>query len=529
MIAKKLVRLCYYLDDSLRYRQTKAFFRDLLFDPQCRLRGYFDLGMTAVVISSVSLLIYEVDHDLGTFGDLFEAFVVTLFVTEYLLRLWVYSDTCRIIIEHYERAEFLNTRFRLGPAVREALKKKWDYVTTPLAIIDLLAILPSFRGVRLLRVFLLFRLFKLFRYANSVNEFAKVLSEKRFELATLSIVAGFVVVASSTAIYVFESDSPDTEIHNIVDALYWSIVTVSTVGYGDIVPHTPEGRFIAIVLIVSGLGVISFFTSIVVSAFAVKLRTLREDRVLAEMRRISNLTVICGYGRVGEVVVEKLAADKERLLIIDKDPDKVDQARAAGHLVLEGDASSNDLLERLRIQDHVKTIVCTTGDDVVNVFITLTARYLSKGLPIVARANKRETVRKLELAGANRIVTPFDVVGRVVTAYVNQPVAFDALYGILSGNQDVGIEAVVVSESSLADGKTIEEINFPHYRLVLFGIVTPHEHEEAPRSSTFDMGRRTFYFHPPGDFLVQRNDILIVFGDAYSLNHFKDKLGKSAL
>ena len=527
--SKKIVRLCYFLDDSPRYRRVKHFFCRLLSDPHARMRTYFDATMIVLVILSVSLLIYQVEHELGWFGNAFEIFIVTVFITEYLLRAWVYNDSRTIVIEHFERAEFMHTSFRIAPAMGEVISQKWRYVSSPLAIIDLLAILPSFRGVRVLRIFLLFRLFKLFRYASSVSEFAKVLAEKRFELATLGMFAGFIVIASSTAIYVLEAGLPESRIDTFFDAIYWSLVTVSTVGYGDITPETPEGRFVAMVLILSGIGVIAFFTSIIVSSFAEKLRTLREHWVLAELRRFDDFTVICGYGRVGEVVVKKLVAESAHFLILEKDPDKVERARAAGYFALQGDATSNELLARLRIEEAVRAIVCTTGDDAVNVFIALTARYLNKDVVIIARANQRESADKLRLAGANHVVLSSESVCRVVNAYVDQPVASDALYGILSGNECVGTDAVVVPPDSLADGKSIDAIDFPQYRLVLFGIVVSNGRASDAHTSVFDLDGQQFHFHPPGDFVVRSDDILVLFGDDFSFKHFKGKLGQSGL
>jgi voltage-gated potassium channel len=529
VISKKIVRLCYFLDGSPRYCQVKQFFYGLLSDPHARMRSYFDASMIVLVIASVALLVYQIEHDLGWLGNAFEIFIVTVFITEYLLRAWVYNDSRSIIIERFERAEFMHTSFRVTPALGEVIRQKWLYVSSPLAIIDLLAILPSFRGVRVLRIFLLFRLFKLFRYASSVSEFTKVLAEKRFELATLGLFAGFIVIASSTAIYVLEAGLPESSIDTFFDAVYWSLVTVSTVGYGDIIPETAEGRFVAMALIVSGIGVMAFFTSIIVSSFTEKLRTLREHRVFADLRHSRDFTVVCGYGRVGEVVVEKLVAENARFLILEKDPNKIERARAAGYLALQGDATSNELLERLHIEQAVRAVICTTGDDVVNVFITLTTRYLSKDVVIIARANKRESAEKLRLAGANHVVASFESVGRVVNAYIDQPVAFAALYGILSGNKGVGTDTVVVVPGSLADGKSIDAIDFPHYRLVLFGIVVSRDRIIDEHTSVFEFDEQSFHFHPPGDFVVRSNDILVLFGDDFSLNHFKGMLGKGGL
>ena len=127
------------------------------------------------------------------------------------------------------------------------------------------------------------------------------------------------------------------------------------------------------------------------------------------------------------------------------------------------------------------------------------------------------------------MVVSFESVGRVVNAYVDQPVAFDALYGILSGNKEVGTDAVVVPPDSLADGKSIDAIDFPHYRLVLFGVVVPSDRVSDAHTCVFELDEQQFHFHPPGDFVVRSNDILVLFGDDFSLNHFKDKLGKSGL
>lgn len=179
LLSRALIQLSYTLEDSDRYRRTKVFFYDLLENPRARIRTYFDVFMILLVVSTVWLLIYEVRNDLGLFDDVFEGVAVTIFILEYLLRFWIFNDSHQIILKHYERAEFINERFRVWPALREIFLKKIEYVTSPLAIIDLLAIIPSYRPLRFLRIFLLFRLFKLFRYTRSISEFVKVLSEKR--------------------------------------------------------------------------------------------------------------------------------------------------------------------------------------------------------------------------------------------------------------------------------------------------------------------------------------------------------------
>jgi len=112
--------------------------------------------MICLVLFSVILLIYEVDVQLTRIERLFEQVLIALFIIEYLLRAWLYNDAHKIILEHYEKAEYLNSPFRLGEVTRLILAKKIEYIFTPLAVIDLLAILPSYRPLRILRVLLIF-------------------------------------------------------------------------------------------------------------------------------------------------------------------------------------------------------------------------------------------------------------------------------------------------------------------------------------------------------------------------------------
>ncbi|HNE01452.1 MAG TPA: ion channel, partial [Plasticicumulans sp.] len=315
--AHHLVRCCYALAASPGYRRTKRFAYDLLENPASRLRPYFDMAMCALILATVGLIIHEVKNPPTPFTLVFEDTVMYVFIAEYLARMWVWNDSHRLVIEAWERAELLGLPFRLRPVLAALLRQKWAYATQPMAIIDLLAILPSYRPLRTLRFFLLFRVFKLFRYTRSINEFARVLAEKRFEFYTLATFIGFVVFASATAIYILEAHVETSHVNTLYDAVYWAVITIFTVGYGDIVPKTPEGRLVAIVLVVIGVAVISFSTSIVVNAFSEKMQTMRDRRLYADTEKLHDYVIVCGYGRVGEVVVDRLVATGTPFVIID--------------------------------------------------------------------------------------------------------------------------------------------------------------------------------------------------------------------
>ena len=525
-----LINFCYSLDRNTPYKRVKKSVYYAIEDPQSRIKPVFDIAMISIVVTSVFFLVYDVKHPSTFFSTSFEWFAIIVFIIEYILRFWVYNDTHKIVIEHHENAEFIGRPVRPWPLLKEILEKKWEYVTTPIAIIDLLAILPAYRPLRILRILLLFRLFKLFRYTRSVNEFAKVLTEKRVELYTLAVVSGFLILSSATAFYIFEGDKTRDTLEGFLHAVYWSLVTVSTVGYGDIIPHTPEGRFIAVMLIISGIGVLAFSTSIIVSAFSEKMRELGDHRTLAEIERRGSFIMICGYGRVGKIVANQLKAKNEMVLVVDKNPAVVEQAKADGHLVLQDDAGRNDLWTQLNLRDRAKQVLCLTQDDIANVYITLTARYFNPDINIISRANEEATITKLENAGANYVITPFKTVGLVAAESLGQAVAFEAIYGMLSGYKNISIEPVIIPKDSMLDNVMLGRIDFQKYKLVFFGVITQNiSEEDQENEKPFPLKKTHFYFNPRKEFILKHTHLVIVIGHRLSIAHFREQLRNSSL
>jgi voltage-gated potassium channel len=526
-LAELTVRLAYRLQASERRAGLKGFFFRLLIDPRSRHRALFDSFMIVLVMSSVMLLIYEVRHPLGAWADVFEIFVVSVFSAEYLLRMWLYNDSHQVVIEHWERAELAGQAFRSRSALWAVIKRKLAYMSTPMAIIDLLAILPSYRPLRFLRLFLLFRLFKLFRYTRNLTAFGQVLVEKRFELYTLSIFIGSVLLIATVAIYLFEAEAPDSRVQTLMDALYWSVITLTTVGYGDIVPITTEGRVVAMVLVFAGIGVISFATSIVVMAFHEKMRELHDHRVYAEVERQSDMTIVCGFGRIGQVVAQRLAAAKDPFVIIDKDVASVEQARRLGYLALTGDATDGALLGNLGLGRQASRILCLTHDDVSNVYITLTARQAAPDILIISRANKAETLRKLAQAGASHVVRPYEVVARMAAEFIGQPVAFDALYDVVTRATGIHLDPLSVHAGDWLDRQRIGEIDFSAQHLLLFGVIRPNLSPPDETHARYELSHRHFYFNPGPNLMLRAGDILMLIGYQASLAQFHEQSRRS--
>lgn len=525
MLKQLIVYFAYLLKTSPRYRACKQFFYDLLENPNNLRKRYFDLFMISVVMLSLFVLIYDTTHPLGQIAVIIEDVVVSIFIVEYLLRGWLYTDNHKIVIDHYEKTQYLGTPFRLRNIFTAISREFIAYVTSPFAIIDLLAILPSYRPLRILRVLLIFRLFKLFRYSQNIKVFTEILANKRFELYTLAGFMGFLIFISSAAFFMFENRANGGKIVDLYDAVYWSVVTV---GYGDITPQTDGGRFVAMVSILTGLGVLGFFTSILVSAFHEKLSELRENRVIAEAEKYRDFTIICGFGRVGQEVAALLSKDRQKFIVIDKEQNHALLAKKQGYLAFHDDASNNQTLLRAGIRRGVNAVLCTTGNDVTNVYITLTSRFLNPKVRIIARVNRQENIKKMLQAGADEVIQPFQIAGLLAAEFIGLPVAFEAILGMLYEEKHLSMEIVAISAGSFIEGLNIGDIGFTARKLSLVGVISAnpiHQH----RKNRYKMQNEHFYFNPDEHFTLYKDDILVLLGRDYSIDHFKDQVEKSRL
>lgn len=528
MLAKLIVHIAYFLETSSSYRNTKLFFYNLLENPDSRIKSYFDIFMICLVLFSVFLLIYEVDTQFSQVDMVYEHVLITLFIIEYLLRAWLYNDVHHIVLEHYEKAEYLQSPFRFREVASQILAKKIEYVFTPLAVIDLLAILPSYRPLSVLRVLLIFRLLKLFRYFKSMKLFAEVLDSKRFELYNLAIFLSFLVFIGSTGIYLFEHPTNGQQVSNLFDAAYWSIVTVSSVGYGDIAPQTTGGRLVAMALILTGLGILSFFISIIVAAFNDKMHDLRENRTYAELKRYKKFVIICGFGRVGQHIAVQLQKHRQHFVVIDNKEINASKARRLGYFVIHADASKNEVLINAGIKNRATVVLCTTGDDVVNVYITLTSRHLNPSIRIISRANIQDNVKKLYQAGADNVIQPFEIAAMVVAEYIGQPVAFEAILGIIREERQFIMETLCVHSGSFIDGLKISEIDFERRKLMLVGVISANPVHRKHKNS-YKVKNQHFYFNPEPYFVLRNDDLLVVLGREVGIEYFRDQIEKSRL
>ncbi len=516
LLKRLIVDGAYYLNTSDAYRKKKRFFYNLLENSSYKYKKYFDFFMITLIFISVIILVREVKSHVDDNLLFFNNYIISIiFLIEYILRLWVISSVSKVIIEQSEHDIMLGDEFRLMKALKEITIVKFKYMLSFKAIIDLLAIIPFFHELRLLRIFILFRVFKLFRYAKSIQTFTSVIAAKKFEFLTLLVFASIIVFVSSVLIYVMEANNPESSIHTLFDAVYWSIVTISTVGFGDITPVTQEGRVVAMFVIVAGIGVFSFTTSLIVTSFTEKLDEIKDHKLIDDIAKLKEFYLICGYGNVAKEVAKKLTLNN-KVIILEEDSSKVELAKKDGFVALNYDPGSIESYKKLRIniQTQVKAILCLSNSDVENVYTALTVRSFNKDVFILSILINKTNKNKLNFAGVNEIFYEKELVGIIAKEFVGQPVAFEAIHALRSNYNAIDVHEVLISDRILESFVTVSQLENKKYRVILLGI--------------YKKVKKRFFFNPIDSTVLEVGDYLLVIGNSQFLKEFNIHLHKKS-
>jgi voltage-gated potassium channel len=247
---------------------------------------------------------------------------------------------------------------------------------------------------------------------------------------------------------------------SLSDALYMTVITLTTVGYKEVRDLDDAGRAWTGVLTVAGVGIIFGTVGIVVESFVRELTSGRreERRMTDTITRLRDHFVLCGYGRVGSTVARELLSRGRRVVVVDIRPDSLERARRDGHLVVAGDAADDATLIEAGIR-RARGLVTTLDSDANNVYVTLSARTLQTNLFILARANAAGSEAKLEQAGANRVVSPYTMAGRRIAELAIRPKLAEFIDLALStGEAAFSLEEVEVAPGGVLAGRSVGEL-----------------------------------------------------------------------
>ncbi len=512
-LSRFLISFAYYLRSNAKYQKRRRFFYNLLENDNYKYKHYFDYFMIFLIFVSVFVLIREVHHHVDDVLMFINNVIISfIFFIEYLLRLWVNGSVTKIILEQEEHDTMLSREFQLDEVLKRIAKVKFEYMMTPKAIIDLLAILPFFHELRLLRLFVLFRVFKIFRYTKSFTGLVSVLASKKFEFFTLFLFASVVIFISSVLIFVIEGNNPASNIKDFFSALYWSVVTLSTVGFGDITPVSQEGRFVTIFIIISGVGVLSFFTSLIVSAFNERLDEFKEAKMIEDVTKLQKFYLICGYDTIAKEVVKEYKFKNKNIIVIDNKEERVNNAKSDGlqaFLLNPGSVASYTKLH-VNFKKQVVAVLCLAHDDVANVYTALTVRSIDANVRILSLLMNDVNKKKLQFAGVNDIIYPQELIGMITRELVGQPVAFEAIHALRSENSIVKIGEIIITEGMLSHYSYVGDLGNKRFRIVLLGV--------------YKKRYEKFWFNPIDSTLLEAGDILLVIGYGPFIAEFEKHL-----
>lgn len=255
---------------------------------------------------------------------------------------------------------------------------------------------------------------------------------------------------------------------NFLDAIYMVVITIFGVGYGEVQPLTsPPLKVFTIFVIIAGALSVAY----TVSGFVQMItegeihRALNVKRMTKEIDSLEDHVIICGFGRIGQLVARKLKRDRQPFIIVDNDPERVALAQEQGYLMYQGNATDEAALEAAGIH-RAKSLATVLPNDAANVFITLTAREMNPALMILARGEMPSTEKKLRLAGADHVVLPASISALRMAHLISHPSAVDFLsqtdgqHGLneFLAELDIQLNELVIDATSPLIGGTIGDI-----------------------------------------------------------------------
>ncbi|MGP8196983.1 MAG: potassium channel family protein [Syntrophobacteraceae bacterium] len=323
---------------------------------------------------------------------------------------------------------------------------------------------------------------------------------------TVLVVLSILLTGFGTAGYMLLQD------YSFVEALYMTVLTLSTVGFTEVHPLDTNGRIFTIILILMGVSFVAFslayFSQILLDGNL--LATYRRRRLKKKLDQMENHYIVCGYGEMGQIIVGELFKHNVPVVIIEPDESALSRLREKNLLHLSGDATDEGNLISAGIH-RAKGLVSVVTRDSENVFIVLTARDLNKELLIFARAGSAGTGKRLLKAGANRVVAPYAIGAARIAHNILRPTVTDFIELALSGEgMELGMEEIRIPENSKLVGMELMASGIRNnYDLIVMAI------------------KRTegkMVFNPPPQELFHDGDTLVVIGAVGNLSRFGREL-----
>ncbi|MEM6426266.1 MAG: NAD-binding protein [Cyanobacteria bacterium P01_D01_bin.128] len=302
----------------------------------------------------------------------------------------------------------------------------------------------------------------------------------------------------------------------LLDAIYMVVITIFGVGYGEVKPlESPALRVFTILVIVAGAISVAY----TISGFVQSItegeihRALNLKRMNQEIENLENHVIICGFGRIGQMLAAKLIEERRRFVVIDNDSERIALARDRGYLMYQGNATDETSLQAAQIH-RASALATVLPSDAANVFITLTAREMNSSLMLLARGEMPSTEKKLRLAGANHVILPASIGALRMAQLITHPTAVDFLTQLngqdnlnqMLGELDIQLNELRITPESSLVGGTVGDIEVRGKGT--FIIVALRRADGAA------------IIHPGRDLFLTQNDTVIIMGHQGDMPQF---------
>ena len=315
----------------------------------------------------------------------------------------------------------------------------------------------------------------------------------------ISIALSLLILITGTAGYMIIED------WRFLDALYMTIITISTVGYREVNQVSDIGRLFTIFLVLIGVG-FTFYVMAAVVQFMVEGRVriiMGRRRLDKKIDRIKNHYIVCGYGRIGRVICRNLQRTPYDLVVIEKNPDLIRLMDEDAVLYVSGDAADEATLLKAGIK-RAKALIAALATDTDNVFLVLSARQLAPELNIIARASQEGAMQKLQAAGANSVESPYEMGAASMAQRIIRPTVTSFLeLAFAHTRKDIQMEEIPVSENSNLTDVPLKDSGIRRdYNLIIIAIKKPDG---------------TMLFNPSFEAAFRPNDTVIAVGEEENL------------
>ena len=322
----------------------------------------------------------------------------------------------------------------------------------------------------------------------------------------LTILLAICLVALGTAGYVLIEDWP------ILDSLYMTVITLSTIGYGEVNPVSQTGRIFTLILIVMGVGFFLYVIGNVVQ-FLVEGRIrliLGRHKLDKQINQLSNHYIVCGYGRMGRALCRYLIQKGLKFVVLEKSSDRVPVLNTDHVLYVTGEATIEENLSIAGIK-RASNLIASLGTDADNVLLVLLAKGLNPNLYVVARASQNASKKPLYTAGADVVVSPYDVGARRIAHAILRPNVIRFLeYAFSDESTDIHIEELPVSENSKLVDVTLKDSGIRHSHNLIILSITQKD------------GGMTF--NPSADTKIRAGERVIAVGKMRDLKRMEELL-----